>query len=252
MGLIVVSTPLIMISLGIWIHGNVFYKAQWDCVKCRADEPAAFTQNFLYYTLWNLFLTTALFVAWAGGWKTAAQRIFRVLLPHACTVTTSYIYYVATNPNDGFFTEECYTSGRAALSKQITDNTAAIDSFLVCYNIFDIFVHYLICPMMLLLLFSGELDYDSAFPYSTVFVFLLGLAVALTQTFGSTVYCGSVWFYMSMMTLIHLVYHVLFVLWHRRICQMCMSKETEPAASDADEKEASTKSETQKVVDVEL
>jgi len=252
LALSVVCTPLIMISLGVWIFEIVFYREQWECIMCRADEPTSTKQNFLYYTLWNLFLTTALFVAWAGGWKTAAKRIFRVELPHACTVATAYIYYRVTFQNDEFFNaEDCYVRGRATLSKQITDSEAAVDAYMVFQNILNIFVHYVICPVMLLLLFSGELDYDLAFPYSTVFVTLLGLAIALSQTFGSKIYCGSIWFQMGMMILIHLVYHGLFVLWNRRICQRCISKKTEPAASKADEKEANTESESPKVMEGE-
>jgi hypothetical protein len=136
---------------------------------------------------------------------------------------------------------------------EITDNTAARNVYLICHNIFDIFVHYLACPIMLLLLFSGEIEYDSAIPYSTIFCFLLGLAVGLSQTFGSRIYCGGIWFNPIAMLLINLVYHVLFVLWHRKIYRKCCkSKKPESVASDVDEREASTKSETEKGVDVEV
>jgi len=253
LALIVVSTPLILISLGTWITGMVFNEERWACINCRADDPVSFKQNFLFYTLWLLFLTTALFVAWAGGKKKAARRIFRVVLPHSCTVTMTNIYYNATNPSDGFFnTELCYTRVRAYVTMEMAENIAARDAYLFCQNVFDIFVHYAACPILLLLLFSGEIDYDSAFPYSTIFVFLLGLAIALSETFGSKVYCGGMWFNASMMVVINLVYHVLFVLWHRKICRKCcIPKDTEPVASDAEEKEAGTKPETEKAVELE-
>jgi len=140
------------------------------------------------------------------------------------------------------------------LSMEVTDSMTAKNVYLVCHNIFDVFVHYLSCPIVLLLLFSREIEYDSAIPYSTIFCFLLGLAVGLSQTFGSRIYCGGIWFNPIAFLLINAVFHVLFVIWHRKICQKCCkSKRAESAASDVDEKEASTKLETAKVdVDAEV
>jgi hypothetical protein len=51
---------------------------------------------------------------------------------------------------------------------------------------------------------------------------------------------------------INLVYHVLFVLLYRKVRRKCcIPKDTEPAASDAEEKDAGTKSETEKAVELE-
>ena len=50
---------------------------------------------------------------------------------------------------------------------------------------------------MILLLLTGEMKYDVGLwrPYSTFFIFILGLiGVALGQMFGSRIYCGDAWF----------------------------------------------------------
>lgn len=60
----------------------------------------------------------------------------------------------------------------------------------------DLTVHYFSAPLMILLLLTGEMKYDVGLwrPISTLFIFILGLIVALGQTFGSRIYCGDAWF----------------------------------------------------------
>ena len=229
LALTIIYTPLLLNAFVLWIVNTIYWKEQWECITCRADDEPSIVQQFLYFSVWSLWLTMVVFFAWAVGStctastdRPLANRIaewsFRLALPHVVTVMTTYIYYVALNPPDTFLDEQaCYTLSRGGLSRSITDNRGAINAYLVCALLSDVLVHWMSAPLLLVLLWSGELEYDPLLPYSTILMIALGISVGLADTYGSTIYCGNAWFNVGMSILINFFYHVLFALGHRRI-----------------------------------
>jgi len=202
--LLIIFTPLYAIAFTQWIIFTVVYKEQWACINCRKDEQPSVKQQFLYYTIWNMWFSIAIFGGLAAKkysnrflHNSLLEKICWVGLPSIITTFSTYIYYIATNPSEGYFnTEECYTLGRAMLSKQLVSSQRVIDTILVFGVISDLVLHYFSAPLMVFFLLLGELNYDVGLwrPYSTLFIFILGMVAALGQTFGSRVYCGNAWF----------------------------------------------------------
>jgi len=248
----IIYTPLFLIAQFVWLVDSIYWKEHWKCIQCRADEKPAFKQQFLYFTCWSMWFSLVVFVTWAyftppssSGRSVLAQRVIRVALPHVCTVMVTYIYYAATNPATSFLdADACYTLGRAGFPKNVTDNKAMVNFLLVCANISDNTVHYLSAPLLLMLLFSNELEYDLMIPYSTIFIIILGVAVGIADTYGSRIYCGGLWFNVGMSILFNFVFHVIFVLNHRGklafLCRCC-DKETHIISDEDLEEEAKGK-----------
>jgi len=246
LALIIIYVPSFLIAIEVWIVNSIYFREDWECVTCRADETPSFKHNYLYFTYWSLWLSIAVFIPWAfsqpgGKLRMYAQRIFRVALPHACTVMVTYIYYIALNPVNEFFNlDACYVLGRAVMSKKITDNMTLVNFHLVCSIISDIVLHYMSAPMLVLLVLSGELEYDLVFPYTTVFMLILGVTVGLAQTFGSKIYCSdNIFFDVGICFSINFVFHVIFALWHRRmpsfLCHNCQKAEAIHVDKDSGE-----------------
>jgi hypothetical protein len=61
----IIYTPLLLINFGQWLVATIYWKEQWECLNCRKDENASIYQQFLYLTIWNMYLTIAVFVPWA-------------------------------------------------------------------------------------------------------------------------------------------------------------------------------------------
>lgn len=150
LAVIITYTPLLLNAFVLWIVNTIYWKEQWECITCRADDEPSIVQQFLYFSVWSLWLTMVVFFAWAVGStctasteRPLANRIsewsFRLALPHVVTVMTTYIYYVALNPPDTFLDQQaCHT-----LSRSITDNRGAINAYLVCALLSDVLVHWI-------------------------------------------------------------------------------------------------------------
>ena len=205
--LLLIFTPLYVLAFLYWALNTVFYKEQWECINCRKDDDPSIKQQFLYFTVWNMYFSIAIFFSWAAkklfqyrndfSYEKIHQHVFNISLPHIITVGITYIYYNATNDTDGYAnTDVCYSSGKTILSRQITSNEGLANIILVIGVMSDLTVHYFSAPLMILLLLTDEMKYDVSLwrPYSTLFVFVLGMIVALGQTFGSRIYCGDAWF----------------------------------------------------------
>lgn len=233
--LLVLSIPLVVNSVAIWIFNTINYDKQWICQLCRAEEDPAIKQQFMYFTVWNLWFTGIMVFLWAFNGprsKTIGNALFRVALPHATVVFVTYIYYIATNPGDGFLNEDaCYAWGRVALSKTFTDTKWLVDFYLVCSNLSDYWVHWISGPLMVLLLATGEFGpYDHLVPYNVVFIVLLGVGIGLGQTYGARIYCGEIWFQVGGTMVFHLFFHCVYVAWHRRCRCFCCAKKEETNA----------------------
>ena len=231
--LVVLSVPPMLITVCFWIANTSLYETQWDCIVCRSGQKPSIKQQFLFFTVWNIWFTTVVITAWAATTFTAnnnnhrgtihavAQKVFLLALPHATTVCLTYIYYVATNPVDGFVDEDlCHRRGRTGMAKTLTDDPVLIDLFLVCAEISDVWIHWVTGPLMILLLVTGEFGYDVWIPYSTIVAVVLGSVIGLAQTYsGSLIYCGGIWFQVGMLMLINFVIHWIYVVLWRYSCR---------------------------------
>lgn len=237
--LTVIFSLLYILSFENWIVTTIYWKQQWICLECRADDPPSIKQQFIYFTVWNMFFCIVIFTCWAffmnhSKAQSLMKNVFRVAVPHAVTVTLTYIYYVVSNPTDGFLnTEACHIMYRSFLSKDITTNMSTVTFQLICYNVSDFTLHYFSAPLMLFLLFSKEIEYDVTIPYSTFFITVLGVIIGiLDTTTGSRVYCGNVWFNVGMSILINFLVHVLLVLHHHTRGKLCCNKEKDDQADN--------------------
>lgn len=154
---------------------------------------------------WSMWLSIAIIFCWASKalflkrpsskLDTWLTNITLVGVPHIWTVMISHIYYIASNPTDGFVNKEaCSTLWRAAFAKEITSNQEVTNFYLAVAVNSNVTNHFLYAPLMLILLLSGEIKYDSWIPYSTIFIIFLGLIVGVSQIFGSRICCGDIWF----------------------------------------------------------
>lgn len=235
---------LYIIGFASWTFDTIYYKENWVCMKCRKSEEPSINQQFLFFSVWSFWLSMAVFFTWSCSrqkttLRAIAQRIIQVALPLACTVMICYICYVLSYSRDDFLNfEECYTLkvGRARMSKDITDNMFIVNFYLVCSVLADIVAHYLSAPLLLLLVLSGELEFDSSLPYSTIFATILGATICLADIFGSRIYCGNLWFNIPMTVLANLSFDMFFVLRHRRSkSKEAMDKPTMPIHIFADD-----------------
>jgi hypothetical protein len=131
LALTVLYTPLLSNAIILWIINTTLVEYNWECINCRADEDPSYAQQFLFYSVWSLWLTIGVFIPWAyftprtTNENKASSRgyivskiIFRVALPHVTTVMLTYLYYIATNPPKEFVNRDlCYYLGKAFLHK---------------------------------------------------------------------------------------------------------------------------------------
>lgn len=224
----VVFFPLLANSLILWVVNTTLIDDNWKCIVCRADGDPSLAQQFLFYSVWSLWLTSLVFYPWAipccRDAKKISQTVFQIAFPHAATFMTTYIYYVATNPADEYVDREaCYYLGRSFLSRDLgKGNDDIINLYLVLMTVSDLTVHYLSFPLLLYLWITGQVKFQVLFPWSTVFVFLLSAVIAPVQIFmGVTIYCGGLWFNLIGSVAINFIYHVFFALMSRRKIKIC-------------------------------
>lgn len=208
-------------------------------LQCRAGKEPSIVQQFLFYSVWSFWLTLFVFVTWvligcstvarqeAAAWTpyVNAERLqwmhqiaFQIALPHVITVMLTYIYYVATNPISTFINQDaCHHLGRAYLGNSYASNAFVLYLYLILMNVQDWTVHYLSGPFLVFLWWSGESRFIASswkwmIPWSTIFVCLLSFVMAISQLYwGVALYCGSMWFILSLFTGINLLFHVVFV-----------------------------------------
>jgi len=157
------------------------------------------------------------------------------------------VYYEANKPprTDFLNFEDCWAwdnYGSIALSKQIVDDRSVVwvDVYLVCGVISDFIYHYLSVPLLLILVFSGELDFDSWIPFSLLFEIVLGILVSLVDHYEVNLYCGeSGWFVALCLAALNLLTFIIYVLWYRRIpsflCRHCYSNSQQQEQQNGDE-----------------
>jgi hypothetical protein len=228
----VVYTPLFLIVMAIWITDVIFIEDNWVCSLCKDDAPTV-APMFIYFSMWSVWFTIAIFVTWAYFTPAAEERsssvarnaeeescrghqISKVLapiaLPLVLTVTVTYIYYLQSNPKDETINEDlCYGMVRSAINRDVNESMANL--YLVLSVITDFTIHYLSSPLLLALFFSGELPYEAAIPWSTFFVVLLGIMIVLVQENVGTVYCSdNIWVAVSGVCGFDFFFHLLFFL----------------------------------------
>lgn len=60
---------LLLFSTYMWLFNISLINENWDCVYCHAEQTISstsfkFLSHFLYYSMWNLVLTTFVFIRW--------------------------------------------------------------------------------------------------------------------------------------------------------------------------------------------
>ena len=130
-------SALYALSIVQWFFDTIYYRQQWECLTYRADYPPSVKQQFLYFSMWSLWFSVAIFIGWIRKssekkFSRAYSAICWVGLPHVIAVFVSYIYYDVTNPPDEFLDKEaCYTLYKSIFSKEITTNETIINMMLV-------------------------------------------------------------------------------------------------------------------------
>jgi hypothetical protein len=216
--LILIFSPLYTIALLQWLIDTIYYREQWVCLTYRTNYPPSIKQQFLYFSLWSLWFSIAIFIGWTRKYigkmkndSSMLENICKVALPHIITVFVTYIYYDISNPANEFLNKEaCYTLEKAILSKDITSNETLINIMLAFGVMSNLSVHYFSAPLMFILLWCGEISYGVGKiwkAYSTLFIVILGVVVGLSQEFGSPIYNGSIWFFVGTSIAINFVVH---------------------------------------------
>ncbi|CAB9508800.1 expressed unknown protein [Seminavis robusta] len=266
--IIVLYSILLTDVVVVYVAGLILYKETWVCTNCRVGQEASRVPLLVYFSVWNIWLTIAVFLSWiflekkavnqegeSSGTindleqgedngaaptmfqrRTATQYLFSLALPLALTVSITYIYYISTRPASEFYNEDlCYTAWRSAISRELEKWMA--DLYLIGAIISDFTMHYLCSVLLLVLLFSGELCYVVALPLSTIFSIFLGIIIVLVQQSGISVYCGgNIWFNVGIICLFTLIFHVTFYLGAnaRKVGCSCCIKDTQPSENNTD------------------
>jgi hypothetical protein len=235
--LILIFSPLYAIALLQWIVSTIYYREQWACLTFRTNYPPSIKQQFLFFSVWSLWLSIAIFIGWTRKFfgkrnesSSMLENICKVALPHIITVFVTYIYYDISNPANEFVNKEaCYTLRKAALSKEITTNEALIKTVLIFEVMDNLTVHYFSAPLMFILLWCGEISYNVVKiwkAFSTLFIIILGVVVGLAQEFGSPIYNGDIWFFVGTSIAINFVVHCM-LFGANYICNKRRSKQME-------------------------
>ena len=208
---IVIVGLVILANLG-WIVDTIFLHDNWECVSCRQGKNSNRLLQFIYYSIWGLWMNSFVILGWVkysndGGNNKSnddkgyqlVRSIFQVAFPYAIAVMLGYIYYSISNPPTGFIDEDfCYRMGRSGVSKALfsENNEQLATIYLILMTIWDITMHYITPLFMLYLHLSKEIEFQPSWvPWSGILVFILSIIIVLAQTYGDVVvYCEGLWF----------------------------------------------------------
>lgn len=248
----IVIVVLVILANLAWVLDTIFLHENWDCVACRQDKDVSRVLQFIYYSIWGLWMNSFIIFSWVandfskeketsststtthqgGGHHHNHQglvyKVFQVAFPYAMSICSGYIYYSLTNPGSSFIDEDlCHRMGRAGVSKTLfndDEQQLLVNAYLVLMIIWDLTMHY-ITPLVLLYLYlSKEIAFTPTWiPWSGILIFVLSVIIVLAQTYGNViVYCDELWFSVITSVIVAIVvYYLVALLEYKKVFDNC-------------------------------